>query len=291
MKVLVLGATGMLGHKLVQVFAQHFDTTATVRPQSTFPQAVQNGAVHIVSLDVLDEASLFSILRQVQPDVVVNAVGVVKQIANDPVQVVALNSLLPHRLVRGCKEIGARLIHISTDCVFSGRRGMYAESDTPDALDLYGRSKLLGEVVGPGSLTLRTSIIGREISSRNGLVEWFLSNSSGAVSGYKNVVFSGLPTIVLANLIAGIIAGGSEIEGMFHVSAEPIDKYHLLVLLRKAFGIEVDIEPVSEPMLDRSLDSTAFRAIARFAPPSWPELVNALTEDAANYPSLRKKDV
>ena len=206
------------------------------------------------------------------PDAVVNCIGIVKQIdaAKDAIASISVNALLPHQLGRICEEAGARLVHFSTDCVFSGRGGPYRESDLPDPIDLYGRSKLLGEIAGAGSLTLRTSIIGRELSSSNGLVEWFLSATGPAVRGYSNAIFSGLPTLALAQCIADVIHERPALTGLYHVSAAPIDKLALLQLLRDAYGRTVEITPYPDVKLDRSLDSTRFRDATGFAPVPWP---------------------
>ena len=224
------------------------------------------------------------------PDVVVNTIGIIKQLpaAKDPIVSIAVNSLFPHRLARLCQATSARLIHIGTDCVFSGRKGMYVEDDVPDPEDLYDRSKLLGEVAGPACLTLRTSFIGRELQSSNGLVEWFLNNRGGCVQGFTNVIFSGLATRTLAGLIADVIERHPDLSDIYHVSSEPISKYQLLCLLREVFQIPIEIEPVLHHNIDRSLDSHRFRSAIGYVPPPWPTMVQAMASDPTTYEAWRR---
>lgn len=291
MRILILGASGMLGHKLWQVFQQRFDTWGTVRlsreEYSRFdlfhPERLVGG------VDASDFYTVVRVFEAVQPAVVVNAIGIIKQLpaAKDPIASLTVNSLFPHRLAKLCEATSARLIHMSTDCVFSGRKGMYTEEDVPDPEDLYDRSKLLGEVDGPWCLTLRTSFIGRELESRNGLLEWFLSNRGGTVQGYTNAIFSGLPTTTLADIIGDLIERYPDLSGVYHLSAEPISKYQLLCLLREAFDVPVHIEPFPYRNLDRSLDSSKFRAATGLAAPPWPELVRTIVEDPTPYDTWR----
>jgi dTDP-4-dehydrorhamnose reductase len=287
MRVLILGAAGMLGHKLWQVYRERFETWGTVRSSYAAyakydlfePERLLSG------VDALNLDTVVAALAEVQPDVVVNCIGIIKQLptAKDPIISLSVNSLFPHRLASLCQVAGARLIHISTDCVFSGRRGMYDEEDVTDAEDLYGRTKLLGEVNSAGCLTLRTSIIGRELGTCSGLVEWFLSNQGGMVRGFSRAIYSGFTTLALARVIAGVLEHHPTLSGLYHVSSEPIDKYHLLRLLRDAYDLPIDIEPYPEVQIDRSLDSSRFRALTGFQPPAWPDMLRQMAEDATPY--------
>jgi dTDP-4-dehydrorhamnose reductase len=290
--VLILGATGMLGHKLVQVLGERFDAWAAVRgaPNALSAYGLTAETRVLPGVDVTDTDSIVRAIAHSRPDVVLNAVGVIKQLpqANDPLVAVSINSLFPHRLASLCDAAGARLIHVSTDCVFSGRKGGYTENDSPDAEDLYGRSKLLGEVDRPPHLTLRTSIIGRELESANGLVEWFLANAGGRVRGFRNAIYTGVTTLELARLVAEIIDKHPHLDGLYHVSADPISKHDLLVLLREAFGVAIEIEPYEDPPVDRSLDSTRFREAASYAPPEWNQLVAEMASDAEPYDRWRR---
>ena len=287
MRILVLGGAGMLGHKLWQVFQECFDTWVTVRSSysayarySLFDQDRVLGDVDVFNFDTVMRA-----VATVRPDVVVNAIGIIKQLptAKDPIVSLTVNSLFPHRLAVLCQTRGARLIHISTDCVFSGGKGMYTENEVSDAEDLYGRSKFLGEVSGPNCLTLRTSIIGRELGSANGLVEWFLSNRGGRVQGYTSAIYTGFPTLSLAQIIADVIERHPDLFGLYHVSSEPISKYELLYLLRETYQVPIEIEPFPDVCVDRSLDSSRFWAATGFAPPSWPKMVQAMATDPTPY--------
>jgi dTDP-4-dehydrorhamnose reductase len=216
---------------------------------------------------------LVRLFDEVRPEVVINCIGLVKQLeeANDPIQALSINALLPHRVARLCALVGARLIHVSTDCVFSGRKGGYAETDTPDAEDLYGRSKLLGEVDYP-SITLRTSIIGHELNSAHGLIGWFLAQKSG-VKGYSRAIFSGLPTCELARVVRDFVIPRPELHGLYQVAAAPISKYELLRLVNQQYGKDLSIAPDEALKIDRSLDGSRFRAATGYLASSWPDLV------------------
>jgi dTDP-4-dehydrorhamnose reductase len=277
-RVLVLGATGMLGNAVLRLFADSpgFEVSGSARSAAALPRLREDlrARVHL-GVDVENPDALAGLLADVRPHVVVNAVGLVKQLAaaDDPLAALPINALLPHRLARLAGLAGARLVHVSTDCVFAGTRGRYAESDTPDASDLYGRSKLLGEVTDqPHAITLRTSIIGHELGSAHGLVGWFLSQR-GKVKGYRRAVFSGLPTVELARVIRDQVLPRSSLHGLYHVSAAPIDKLSLLRLVAQRYGHALDIEPDDRVVIDRSLDSTRFRQATGWTPPDWPELV------------------
>lgn len=286
-RVLVLGGAGMLGHKVLQSCGGRFEVWGTFRGE--VERFVSYGLVEreraITGVDAMRFETVERALREVRPDVVVNCIGVVKQLAegHDPIISITVNSLFPHRVAAVCAETGARMIHISTDCVFSGRKGMYVETDFADADDLYGRSKLLGEAATENALTLRTSIIGREPRSATGLVEWFLSNRGGTVKGFSEAIFSGLTTPALASLIGDLIASDAPLHGLYQVSADPINKYDLLVLLDRAFEADVMIRRSTELRIDRSLDSTRFRQAAGWQPAAWPDMVTALAHDPTPY--------
>jgi dTDP-4-dehydrorhamnose reductase len=292
MRVLVLGAAGMLGHKLWQAYQGRFDTWATVRADyrayesyALFDPRRLLGGVDTFQFDTVVQA-----LATVHPDVVINCIGIIKQLptANSPIVSLSVNALFPHQLANLCRAAGARLIHISTDCVFSGRKGIYTEEDVSDAEDLYGRTKFLGEVDGPGCLTLRTSIVGRELQTTSGLVEWFLSNRGGRVRGYTKAIYSGFTTLALATVIADVLEHHPNLTGVYQVSSEPIAKYGLLCLLRNCFGVSIEIEPYPDVRIDRSLDSSRFRAATGWVPPTWVEMVRAMASDPTPYEKWRR---
>lgn len=276
-RVLVLGASGMLGNAMLRLFVARgvHEVVGAVRSASALRQLPESVHGHVMpGVDVENNDTLAALFGRVRPDVVINCVGLVKQLAdsNRPLAALPINSLLPHRLAALCAIGGARLVHISTDCVFAGTRGMYLESDTPDAADLYGRSKLLGEVDEPNAVTLRTSIIGHELGSSRGLIGWFLAQEGG-VRGYARAVFSGLPTVELATIIHDNVLIQPDLRGLYHVAASPIDKFSLLRLVARQYGHKIAIEPDDRLVIDRSLDSTHFRAATGYEPPDWTELV------------------
>lgn len=278
--VLVLGASGMLGNAMLRLFAQSpgFAAWGSVRSAATLQALPADLHARVVTgVDVDNVDSLARLLGHTRPDVLVNCVGLVKQLAeaDDPLQALPINSLLPHRLARLCALSGTRLVHVSTDCVFSGAKGQYREDDPADAQDLYGRSKLLGEVDYPHAITLRTSIIGHELASAHGLVCWFLSQS-GAVRGFTHAVFSGLPTVELARVLRDHVLPHPELHGLYHLSAAPINKFDLLRLVAEVYGKHIEIEPDDKLVIDRSLDSTRFRQATGYVPPSWPDLVRRM---------------
>jgi len=290
MRVLILGASGMLGHKLYQTCATRFDTFGTVRSSAAPLRKLGVEGRVVESITAANLPAIDVLLADVSPDAVINCIGVVKQdaAAKDPVASISVNALFPHQLARSCRAVGARLIHLSTDCVFSGRKGHYSETDSSDADDLYGRTKLLGEVAGEGCLTIRTSMIGRELAGQHGLLEWFLSNDGGRVRGFRRAVFSGFTTSVLSELICGVIAEHRSLSGMWHVAADPINKFDLLHLIRDAYGLSVDIEPDESTVCDRSLDGSRFRAATGFVAPSWDAMIDSMASDRTPYAELRR---
>jgi len=278
--VLVLGTSGMLGNAMLRLFAQSDAHTVWGSARSAASLRHLPAALHeriLTGVDVENTDSVARLLAQTRPDVLINCVGLVKQLAeaDDPLQAIPINSLLPHRLARLCQVAGARLVHVSTDCVFSGAKGLYREDDPADAQDLYGRSKHLGEVDYPNAITLRTSIIGHELASAHGLIGWFLAQS-GVVRGFTRAVFSGLPTVELARVVRDHVLPRPQLRGLYHVSAAPISKYELLRLVAEVYGKQIEITPDDRLVIDRSLDSTRFRQAASYEPAAWAELVRSM---------------
>ncbi|MDP3843869.1 MAG: SDR family oxidoreductase [Oxalobacteraceae bacterium] len=280
MKVLVLGVSGMLGNAIFRYFSESrdyevFGSARSSAVQRAFAPELANRIM--VGTDVDNPDSLALLFAKVKPNVVVNCIGLIKQLAeaNDPLQAIPINSLLPHRLARLCEIAGARLVHISTDCVFSGSKGNYHEADQSDAKDLYGRSKYLGEVDYPHAITLRTSIIGHELGSANGLVGWFLSQQ-GTVNGFTKAIFSGFPTIELAHIIRDVVLPQPQLSGLYHVASEPISKYDLLKLVAQVYGKKIEILPENKFTLDRSLSAEKFKLASGYTPPAWPVLVKKM---------------
>ena len=293
-RVLILGGTGMLGHQLWQACRQRFDTYATVRSmERTAFRSVLGDTNHVIEGVTADRFdSVIEAVANIRPQVIVNCIGIVKQqrLGHDPLASLTVNALFPHQLSRLCRACGARLIHISTDCVFSGRRGRYTEADMPDPEDLYGRTKLLGEVGDGGCLTLRTSMIGRELATSHGLIEWFLSRQGSQAPGYNQAIFSGLTTQALASVIVNVIADHPTLEGLWHVAAEPIAKFDLLVLIRDRLSLEIHLVPDDRVVIDRSLDASRFTQATGWSPPSWIEMIEELAHDSTPYDDLRRND-
>jgi dTDP-4-dehydrorhamnose reductase len=291
-KVLILGATGMLGHTLFTQLSKdnNLDLYATVREargmNNWFSSDMEKRI--IAGVDAKDFSTLTTAIDKIKPDVVINCIGIIKQLpsAKDPITAISINSLLPHRIADTCKMANARFIHISTDCVFDGAKGNYTENDQSNATDLYGRTKFLGEVDYPHCITLRTSIIGHELKGNYGLVEWFLAQE-GKVTGYTKAIYTGFPTIELARIIKDYVIPNPELKGLYQVSSEPISKYELLKLVAKTYGKQIEIEPFEDFLLDRSLDSTLFRKTTGYNPPTWTDLVKAMYEDYIKGPYLK----
>ncbi|MGI0153066.1 dTDP-4-dehydrorhamnose reductase family protein [Pseudidiomarina sp. WS423] len=282
-RILVLGANGMLGGSIHRYFSlkSNFDVKGTVRSDVNRDIISKLGFNNIISgVDVDDVQSVEEIITEFRPDFVFNCIGIIKQLdtAKKPVPSIKINALLPHILADICLRNDARLVHFSTDCVFAGTRGMYKESDIPDATDLYGRSKLLGEVDYAPHLTLRTSIIGHELNSNVSLIDWFLSQSS-AIQGYSRAFFSGMPTVYVAKFIEDYVVPNSNLTGVYHLSAERIDKFSLLGLIKDVYKKGIDINKNETFFIDRSLDSTSLRTSVGFVPPSWNELIRMMHDE------------
>ncbi len=271
----------MLGHKMVETLTEGHSVWTTVRSDAA-------GSVQTVGgVDAEAFATIEKAVESVDPAVVVNCIGVIKQQAQakDPVACLTINSLLPHRLAKLCTAQGRRLIHISTDCVFDGRKGGYVESDLTNAEDLYGRSKAMGEVLDAPHLTLRTSIVGRELRAGVSLVEWVLSQKGGVVPGYTKALFSGLTTLELSRVVREVVLPRTDLQGLYHVSAEPISKYDLLLLLSRAYGLDLTVQASDDVAIDRTLDSTRFRRATGYVPPAWPTMVTDMARDPHPYPA------
>jgi dTDP-4-dehydrorhamnose reductase len=284
MRVLILGGDGMLGHRLLQQFAQRHETRATLRqPLEAYCQfGLFNRGNAYDGVDARDPGAVSRVVSKFEPDAVINAIGIVKQRtgAGNDVLAMEVNALFPHLVARVCRSRGARLVHLSTDCVFSGEKGNYSEQDRPDPVDVYGFSKLLGEAGGPGVLTLRTSMIGPELHRKTGLVEWFLAQGKGKpIMGWRKAVFSGFTTSELARLVEILLTGYPQAAGLYHASAAAISKYDLLTTLNQRMKRGVAIVPDESMICDRSLDSSRFRAEFGYVPPSWDTMLGELADD------------
>lgn len=262
MNIVVLGSTGMLGHMVAS-------------------RAKSEHEVYEINRNELDASRFteedFFLVSKLNPDVVINCMGIIKQLKEGPELSYAVNAVFPHKLSHLCHDFGIRLVHISTDCVYSGNKGNYVETDFSDVNDTYGNSKYLGEVdYCPETITLRTSIIGHEKSGKNlSLVDWFLSQT-GSVNGFSKAIFSGFPTVELADIILNYVLPDEGLSGLYHVSAEPIDKYNLLTLIKERYAFDIEINKETEFTIDRSLNSDRFKMDTGYEPPNWPELIDKM---------------
>ncbi len=281
MRFLVIGASGMLGHRLAARLAAHGEVWGTLRAPRAIPGL--DPARALAGVHAEEPATIARAIETVRPDVVLNAVGVVKQLdaAADPATAIRINALFPHELAKAVRERGARLIHFSTDCVFAGRGGPYRESDPADATDLYGRSKLLGEVTGPGCITLRSSIVGHELGSAHGLLGWFLSQRGRPVKGYARALFSGVTTDTMAALAGRLARDFPALDGLWHVAGPAIDKYALLQLFDRRYRTGSAIARDEAVAIDRRLDGSRFAAATGWAAPSWPEMIDEMAREAS----------
>jgi len=292
MNILIFGATGMLGHAVFQVLSsdKRLKVFGTIRSESSkklFSPALSDNL--IPNIDIESDVCLKKAFEFSQPDVVINCIGIIKQLsdAKDVLKTIPINTLLPHRLAALSKDFGSRLILVSTDCVFSGAKGNYLETDFPDCDDLYGRSKLLGEIADNDRvLTIRTSIIGHELRGGHSLVNWFLSQS-GSAQGYTQAIFSGLPTNELAKIILDCIIEWPDLHGLYHISADPINKYDLLDLIAKVYNKDIDILKNEAVKIDRSLDHTKFSMATGYKAQNWNALIASMKEfnqDSPQHP-------
>ncbi len=282
-KILILGGTGMLGHKLYSILQRNYDAYATIRSSLREVEKfnIFNAENIFENVNVENLNSVIDVATKLKPMVLINCVGIIKQLkeSNDPIKSIKINALLPHQLSILCEKLNIRLIHISTDCIFSGKRGNYLDEDISDAEDLYGRTKYLGEVSDKAhSVTLRTSIIGRELKTKLGLVEWFLSQH-GQATGYKKAIFSGFTTFEFSRIISDYIIPNNALSGIYNISSEPISKYDLLNLIKDIYKKEINILPDEKIIIDRSLDSNKFRKTVNYSPPSWRDLINTMKLD------------
>ncbi len=296
MKLLVLGADGMLGHKVFQRLRGRFDTYAAFRSNhglwTRHPLFSPEDSRHVRGgVDACETATVEKAIREVVPDGVINCIGIVKQRdeAKAAIPSIRVNALFPHLLAEMCGNIGARLIHLSTDCVFSGHRGNYSEADIPDPVDLYGRSKLLGELDRQGCLTLRTSIIGWELKNQASLLEWFALQRGRHIKGFRHAIYTGLSTSVLSDLMGWLLETRPDLSGIYQVAGSPITKYDLLLRMRDALHWnDITIESDDDFRCDRSLIGAHFTETTGWHPPQWEAMIDGLASEWPTYEQWRK---
>lgn len=285
-RILIVGANGMLGGSLFRYLSNvsEFEVLGTVRGRDAEAALIRQGFTNLVSgVDVNNFKTISEVIADFRPHYVLNCIGIIKQLdaSKVPIPSIKINSLLPHQLAEFCDTVQSKLVHFSTDCVFSGQGSLYKETDIPDATDLYGRSKLLGEVRYGVHLTLRTSIIGHELGKSLSLVDWFLSQTC-AVNGYRKAIFSGLPTVYIAEFLKDYVIG-KDLAGLYHLSVEPIDKYTLLNVIKDTYAVGVDINPFDDFVIDRSLNADSLKRDTGFVSPSWSQLIKKMREEYLEY--------
>lgn len=284
MRVLILGAYGMLGHKLAQRLSADFEVSATCRQRQPAWDALLGSRVTLIEgVTVENFDSVVEAVAQARPEVVINCIGVIKQQAKakQALPSISINALFPHQLAALGRAARFRLIHFSTDCVFSGRQGHYRQEDVPDPVDLYGRSKLLGEVSDPGCLTIRSSIIGRELGSAHGLLEWFLRQHGQRIRGFQKAIYSGFSTLEMSRIVALVLTRFPNLDGVWQVASQPISKYDLLNLIKRRLSLDVQIDPDRDFVCDRSLDGSRFAQATGYRAPEWAVMVDEMVADFA----------
>ena len=293
-KILILGATGMIGHVLFNELNNYdnYEVYGTARRNlehliGSFPK--DNIKRLRPNVEATNFDTIMRALASVQPDIVINCIGIIKQapLSNDPLSIITTNAQLPHRISMVCRTANARMIQMSTDCIFRGDKGFYKEEDIADATDLYGRTKYLGEVTYPHCITIRTSTIGHEIKGGFGLLEWFL-NQKKSIKGFKNAIFSGFPTVELAKIIGEYIIPNDKLKGVYHISSNPISKYDLLKIISKVYNYKIDIVPNYDFKVDRSLNSEKFKKETGYKVKNWEDLIDDMYSHYKKYKLYRK---
>jgi dTDP-4-dehydrorhamnose reductase len=281
-KILILGSTGLLGSTLLKYFSKknNFKCYGAIRKKSDAVKLKYIKGIKLYKVDYKKKYSIIKVFNQINPNIIINCIGITKQLVhkNKISEIIWVNSFLPHflaQIVSSQKKI--RLIHFSTDCVFSGTKGNYKETDLPDAQDIYGRSKLLGEISYSNTLTLRTSIIGHELQTKYSLLNWFLDQNK-FVEGYKNAFFSGLTTLEIAKVLDRFIIPNNKLEGLYHFSGKKISKYNLLNLIKKIYKKDIKININRNIKINRSLNSNSLKIITGYKPKSWNKIIKEMFE-------------
>jgi len=283
MKIIVLGANGLIGNEIFRFLSHNskwgiYGTLRNAEDGLMFPTSLKENLLH--SPNLVNDNELTNFLKSLKPDVIINAVGITKHKleSEDILEIIPINSIFPHRLAKICDSLSIRLIHISTDCVFSGNKGNYLESDLTDAIDIYGKSKALGELKTNNALTLRTSTIGYELNSTFGLLNWFLSQKD-MCKGYSKAIFSGFPASYFAFILQHYVIPNDNLRGLYNLASEPISKFDLLKNIAYIYGLDIRIEKDDSFVIDRSLNADLFNKLTGFVPPKWHELIKFMYEN------------
>ena len=288
MKILILGADGMIGHKIAHSLYQDFDLILTSRKKISIESIGVNSGKFIYH-DFLNNMT-YDLLNKIMPDVVINCVGITTRrgIKDSYNNTILLNSKLPHSLDSWVKSNSKKLIHFSTDCVFSGTKGNYLDNDIPDANDLYGETKSAGEIDSGNTLNIRCSMIGRELFNFTELFEWLNMNKNKKIEGFSNVIYSGITTVRMGKIIHYILKHKLNLSGIYNISSVPISKYDLLVKLSNAFSLNVQIEENTDNKSNKVLISKKFTEITGIYPPNWDDLISEFKGDCIKFKRLYK---
>lgn len=282
----------MLGHMIVRILsAQHdvYGTSSARNDDAPSFSKVLPKENWVDQLDVANWLAVEAIISKIQPDVIINCIGVVKQKLNSRniSDAIYLNSLIPHKLAQFCESAAIRFIHISTDCVFEGTPGIKLLSDTPNATDVYGTTKRLGEVNSDKALTLRTGFVGRQLSGSEGLFEWVRAQKGKKITGFRNAIYSGLTTMALARVIQQVIEFNELLSGLYQVASEPISKFDLITHLNVLWDLGLTVTPDTTFVCDRSLDGSCFSDVTNITIPSWEEMLVEFVKDGNWYTEIR----
>ena len=287
-KILVLGASGMLGHMLIRVLSlrhQVVGTTSSIYDRESHLARILSQDNWVDQVDVRNLPTVEEAIRATNPDVVINCVGVIKQKmeSRNIMDAILINSLIPHQLANICNQTHSRLIHFSTDCVFDGSPGIKKVNDLPNATDLYGTTKRLGEVDYAPALTLRTGFVGRQLSGFEGLFEWVRSQRGKTINGYQNAIYSGFTAMALARIIQQIIEEHVELSGLHQVAGNHINKFDLITKLNEYLDLDLTIIKNTDFMCDRSMDGTEFTKLTNIPIPSWDDMLAEFATDQDFY--------
>ncbi len=293
-RVLILGITGMLGHTLFKEMNKNtnLEVFGTTRNKNGLENYFTEDEMIKIrgNVDADNFETVIRAIASVQPTIIINCIGIIKQlpISKDPLTAITVNAQLPHRISLVARSANARFIHISTDCVFNGKKGNYTEKDHSNAEDLYGRTKFLGEVAYPHCVTLRTSIIGHELKTNYSLVDWFMSQQND-VNGFTKAMYSGFPTIEIVNIISNYVIPNKNLTGLYHVSSDAISKFDLLNILKEIYKKDININPFSDFVLDRSMNSDKFKIATGYVAPSWNQLIENMYNHVMNDECYKNK--
>ena len=292
MRVLILGVSGLIGHKILQEFTSYFEVFGTLHKSKNFYNNIKlfSGNNIIENIDVSEYEIVNGVINAINPDVVLNCVGITKRKdeINNSIKALTVNSVFPHQLANWAQNSGKKVIHFSTDCVFDGKTGNYNETSLTTAEDMYGRTKALGELKYERTLTIRSSFIGQELFGKTELLEWFLSQNGKQIKGFRNTFYSGVSTIFMAHVIRDIILNFPDLSGLYNLAPEkPISKFDLLSIAKTAFNVKVDIIPEDEHAHLPTLDGSKLRTKMNLVVPSWQSMMNELSSNRDYYLNIR----